>query len=203
MFRVFVKDEIVAHCQAQLEMYDFGKRYTANGTKEQQLTGIIGQSVIMDMFGLGYVDGKDGFDNGTDIDYDGIKIDVKTMGRTTAVRDYYVNNFIGLQMYFNTDVYIFCSYNKLSQVLTICGWITKEDLKEKASFFPKGTIRERSDGTTFTTIADLYEIPNKDLNDVNSLEGLIEGISSIKTPSGTEKCEKDFVTPSENTRRLF
>lgn len=179
MFIVLVKPEIIAHCQTQLEMYDFGKRHVANGTKEQQLTGIIGQSVIMDLFGLGYVDGKNGFDGGIDIEYNGIKIDVKTMGRTTEVRDYYVNNFLGLQMYFDTDAYIFCSFNKTSKYLTVCGWITKNGLKEKASFFPKGTIRKRSDGTTFPTFADLYEIANKDLNEVNSLDELKQGLSSI------------------------
>jgi hypothetical protein len=33
------------------------------------------------------------------------------MGRTTDVRDYYVNNFLGIQLKYNTDVYIFCSFN--------------------------------------------------------------------------------------------
>ena len=180
MFSITVKQDIVLHCKSQLEIYDFGKRFSANGTKEQQLTGIIGQSAIMDLFGLGYIDGKNGFDNGTDIDYAGLKIDVKTMGRTTEVRDYYVNNFIGLQMYFGTDVYIFCSYNKVSNLLTVCGWITKKDLQEKASFYPKGTMRRRSDGTTFSTFADLYEIANKDLNNVNSFEELKKKLASIQ-----------------------
>ncbi len=139
---------------------------------EQQLTGIIGQSVIMNMFGLGYIDGSTGFDDGVDINFHGIKVDVKTMGRTTDVRDYYVNNFIGLQINFNTDVYIFCSFNKTNRKLTVCGWIKKDDFLRKSSFYPKGTFRTRSDGTAFKTFADLYEISNKDLNDVDSIEEL-------------------------------
>lgn len=186
MFTIDVKPEIIQHCQQQLEVYDFEQRHVANGTKEQQLTGIIGQSVVMDLFGLGYVDGQSGCDGGTDINYNGLKIDVKTMGRTTSVRDYYVNNFLGLQMKFDTDVYIFCSYNKNTNRLTICGWITKSDFLGKASFFPKGSTRRRSDGTTFATFADLYEIANKDLNDADSIDELKKGLSSItqqqKTP---------------------
>ncbi|MBR4619490.1 MAG: hypothetical protein IKO46_00765 [Salinivirgaceae bacterium] len=180
MFKVAVKSSIIKHCENQIDLYDFGKRFTANGTKKQQLTGIIGQSVIMDLLGLGLIDGKNGFDNGTDIELNGIKIDVKTMGRTTDVRDYYVNNFLGLQMYFDTDAYIFCSLNKNTNELTVCGWVTKSELKEKASFFPKGTIRYRSNGTAFQTFADLYEIANNDLNNVDSLDELRQELSSIK-----------------------
>ena len=179
MFSVIVSNNIILHCKSQIEHYNFGQRFTANGTKEQQLTGIIGQTVIMDMFGLGYIDGSTGFDEGVDIYYKGIKVDVKTMGRTTDVRDYYVNNFIGLQMYFDTDVYIFCSLNKNTNKLTICGWITKEDFLKKASFYPKGSYRTRSDGSQFRTFADLYEIANSDLNDVDSVEELKNDLSNL------------------------
>ena len=172
MFDIQVKPEIIRHCQHQLEIYDFGQRRIANGTPEQQLTGIIGQSVIMDLFGLGYVEGSEGFDNGVDITYNGVSMDVKTMGRTTAVRDYYVNNFLGLQMNFDVDAYIFCSYNKIKHILTVCGWIEKSEFRKKASFFPRGSFRTRSDGSRFRTFADLYELPNSDLHDVNSFEDL-------------------------------
>ena len=170
MFDVKVTNELIKHCEIQIDKYNFGKRKTANGNKEQQLTGIIGQSVVMQIFDLGYIDGKNGFDNGIDIVYTNlfgsISIDVKTMGRTTEVKSYYTNNFIALQDYFNPDVYIFCSYNKLNKILTICGWIKKDEFIKKRRFYPKGTIIERSNGTTFESKADLYEIDVIDLNDV-------------------------------------
>jgi hypothetical protein len=50
-------------------------------------------------------------------------------------------------------------------ILTICGWIDKNDFIEKASFYNKGTVRTRSDNTSFQTKADLYELQNKELND--------------------------------------
>lgn len=172
MFTIKVSALLLQHCEQQIEQFNFGVRSSANGTKEQQLTGIIGQSVVMDLFGLGYIDGTCGFDSGVDLVYENLKIDVKTMGRTTDVRKNYTNNFLKLQDYFDTDIYIFCSFHKLKNELTVCGWITKQELVLKRKFFPKGTIRTRNDGTTFTTFADLFEIDIVDLENVDSVENL-------------------------------
>lgn len=176
MFKVKVKDKIIQHCTDQISRYNFGQRCVANGTPEQQLTGIIGQCVIMDLFGLDLIDGSTGCDDGVDISFKGKSVDVKTMGRTTDVRPYYVNNFLALQIKFNTDLYIFCSLNKTNNVLTICGWLPKEEFKQKASFYPQGTYRTRSDGSKFRTFADLYEIANNDLHNVNSFDELVTSI---------------------------
>ena len=176
MFKVKVKSDILQHCQNQINNYNFGQRCVANGNREQQLTGIIGQCVIMEMFGQGYIDGSTGCDDGTDISVLGYSIDVKTMGRTTDVRSNYVNNFIALQLKFSTDIFIFCSYHKLKQEITVCGWIPKAEFLKKASFYPKGSTRTRFDGSTFQTFADLYEIKNELLNDVNSSTDLKEEI---------------------------
>ncbi len=54
MFTVGVEHTLIEHCKNVLAKHNFGKRFTANGTKEQQLTGIIGQSVIMTFFDKGY-----------------------------------------------------------------------------------------------------------------------------------------------------
>ena len=64
MFTLKVEQQLIDYCQEQVLQYNFGKRKVANGSAEQQLTGIIGQSVLMQLFGLGKVDGKHGFDNG-------------------------------------------------------------------------------------------------------------------------------------------
>jgi hypothetical protein len=172
MFKVEVPEVILTHSKQQVELHDFGQRSTANGTTEQQTTGIIGQSMIQSLFGLQLVDGGMGCDDGTDITYEGVTIDVKTMGRTTDVRPYYVNNFLALQLKFKTELLIFCSFNKITNELTICGWCTKEHFKSKASYHPKGVERTRSDGTTFKTFADLYELANAELLDVLSLGDL-------------------------------
>lgn len=178
MFKIKVSNDIIAHCKNQIQNYDFGKRGVADGSPEQQLTGIIGQSVVMNIFNQGFVDGSTGFDDGEDLKVNCKKIDVKTMGRQTNVKSFYTNNFLALQDKFNTDIYIFCSLNKSNQELTICGWIGKEDFKNKRTFFKKGSIRTRSDGSTFETFADLYEIDMNALNTVDNKEELIKQIKS-------------------------
>lgn len=180
MFTVKVLPQIITHCKAQVDAYNFGKRFTANGSKSQQLTGIIGQSVVMKLFGMDLIDGTSGFDNGVDLVFDDKKIDVKTMGRNTDVRVSYTNNFLKLQDYFSTQIYIFCSYNKIKFEVTICGWIDKNKFIKDRKFYPKGTIRTRFDKTTFTTFADLYEIDNQFLNDVNSIEDLKKQLKSFE-----------------------
>ena len=180
MFTVKVENNIIEHSKSIVEKHDFGQRYTANGSKEQQVTGIIGQSVIMQLFDLGYVDGKSGFDDGVDFVFANKKIDVKTMGRTTDVNKGYTNNFLKLQDYFKTEIYVFCSYHKIKNELTVCGWITKDDLISKRRFYPKGSTRTRLDKSTFETFADLYEIDNKDLNDIKSIQDLKEQLVSLK-----------------------
>lgn len=180
MFIVKVKESIIAHCKKQVGEFNFGRRYTANGTPQQQLTGIIGQSVVMELFGLGYIDGKAGFDEGIDIVFNNKKIDVKTMGRTTDVRRSYTNNFLKLQDYFQTEVYIFCSYNKIKKEITVCGWIGKSDFEKKRKFFPKGSTRYRFDGSKFSTFADLYEIDIKDLNDVKDENDLKNQLNNLE-----------------------
>jgi hypothetical protein len=186
MFSIKVRPEIIQHCQQQIKRYNFGQRCVANGTPDQQLTGIIGQTVIMEQFDLGFIDGSTGFDGGVDIVYEGIKMDVKTMGRTTDVRKDYVNNFIALQINFDNDVYVFCSFNKTKNELTVCGWTTKADFLKKAHFFPKGSTRTRSYGTTFETFADLYEIANKDLVNVDSINELKACLREIKKTARVE-----------------
>ncbi len=179
MFTVKVESPLMAHCQHLVKTTNFGNRYTANGNEEQQLTGIIGQSVVMDGFGLGYVDGNIGFDNGVDLMINSKKVDVKTMGRTTDVKLSYTNNFLKFQDYFETEIYIFCSYHKLKKEVTVCGWIDKNSFCRMRTLYPKGSTRTRSDGSTFTTFSDLYEIDIKHLNVVSSFNDLKAQIDAL------------------------
>ena len=179
MFKVKVSQQLKTYCEQQGQIYNLGQRYTANGNPEQQLTGIIGQSVVMELFGEKWFDGKNGFDNGVDLVYANKKIDIKTMGRTTDVRKDFTNNFLALQDYFDTDIYIFCSYHKINMELTICGWIDKTEFQQIRRLYPAGSIRNRSDGTNFRTFADLYEIDIKDLHDVQNIDDLKQQLNSL------------------------
>ena len=174
MFKFVIDADVLAHAKDQVSKVNFGRRAFGNGTPEQQLTGIAAQCAMQKAFGLPLLRAGNECDDGVDFRYGGLTLDVKTMGRTTDVRPNYVNNLVAVQISLATDVLIFCSLHKVKQELTVCGWLPKHLFIQRAAFFPKGATRARSDGTTFQTFADLYEIPNNRLNDVDSLEDLQE-----------------------------
>ena len=92
------------------------------------------------------------------------------MGRTSYPKDNYVNNLVGMQAKYDVDRYIFCSLHKKDKVLTICGWIDKDEFIDKAKFFGTGVERTRSDGTKLITKCDLYELENKYLVQSNTID---------------------------------
>ena len=49
------------------------------------------------------------------------------------------------------------------------GWVTKNELLERADFYEEGTVRTRTNQTTFILKAPTYEIQNNKLNDINTL----------------------------------
>ena len=86
MFKVKVKERIKEYCKDQIARYNFGMRSQANGTPEQQYTGILGQCTILDLLGKDLINREDGCDDGEDLNFEGLSVDVKTMGRTKDVR---------------------------------------------------------------------------------------------------------------------
>lgn len=173
MFNFKVDQNIIIKAETLVSKYNFGKRSKANGNKEQQIVGIIGELMIRDLFNAGEIDGSNGFDGGFDINYNNKLIDVKTMGRTSQPKKNYVNNLIDLQINHSADHFIFNSFNKKNNILTVCGWISKLNFIKLAKYFPKNTIRKRTDGTEFKTFSGLYELQNKDLNGVYSPDELL------------------------------
>lgn len=177
MITIPIDRNIIDHCKAILNTTNFGQRGKADGNKVEQYIGIIGQSVIMDLLGMPLIESAGGFDGGIDFTYNNKTYDIKTMGRETYPQEHYVNNLIAMQSNYNVDRYIFASINKLTVELTICGWIDKKSFKTNAIFYPEGTIRTRSDGTTFTTKAGLYEIKNSELIKSNTLDQFINQLN--------------------------
>jgi len=147
---------------------NIGARGHADGNMEEQLVGILGQNIICDTLDLPMMK-PSGFDGGVDINLNNKKIDIKTMGRKSYPKLNYVNNLIASQLKYDVDVYLFCSYHKKDNILTVCGWIDKDEFIKKSKFYKKGEERKRFDGTSFNTKADLCEIENKYLNQINNI----------------------------------
>ena len=91
------------------------------------------------------------------------------MGRTVNVKDYFVNNFVAHQSIFDCDVYIFCSLNKKTNELTICGYLSKKELLKKAAYIKKGDTMHRDNGTSFVMKTSNYQIENKKLKNIENL----------------------------------
>jgi len=170
--KIDVPELLIERLGLYLETHNLANRGKNDGSKHEQLVGLIGEcTVIKYLTGSypNYRDKPDGFDGGYDIIINGNKIDVKCMGRNSYVKPHYVNNFYVIQQDHDSDTLVFTSYHKKNRVLEICGWITKDQLKERAVFYAAGSERSRADGSTFKLRGDNYEVRNDQLEDINKL----------------------------------
>lgn len=151
--------------------HSVANRGKGDGTQEQQYVGLLGEYSVKELLGIEVLE-LNGFDGGYDLKISEAKVDIKTMGRRVDPQDHYVNNFIAYQKDFDCDYYLFCSINKTTSVLTICGYQDKKTLLDVAEFFPEGSVRYRDDGSKFKMKAPTYEIKNSDLKPINEIEDL-------------------------------
>jgi hypothetical protein len=172
MIDIRVSEQTIAEAKSLVDKTDYGNGQFDAGNKEQQLVGIIGQIALCKILGMKQTEGVK-YDGGYDVVINGVKVDIKTMGRTTYPRPYYVNNFFARQLDLPAEAFIFCSYNKTDHILTVCGCITKDNLRKISTQFPVGSLRTRSDGTTFKVKSNLCEVENKDLTQIMSKQELI------------------------------
>ena len=178
-----VRPDQKAFAERLVTYHNYGQRGLADGDEQEQMTGMLGQTVFADLIGAERPQedednehNENGFDGGFDFIINDLKVDVKTMGRTTEMRDNYVHNFIAYQRDYDVDYYVFLSYNRTNEHLTVCGYIDKENFFRRARFYDEGTRRFRTDGTSFKTKAPMYEIKQSDLYPINSIEDIREGI---------------------------
>lgn len=176
MFDVKVTEEQLRYAADMVERFNFGQRGRGDGNKREQLTGILGQMVFADLINAERPDGATGFDGGKDFEINHKRVDIKTMTRSVPMRPDFVHNFVGYQKDYPVDYYVFASFNKTKEILTVCGYIGKEEFFRRAEFFPEETVRKRANGTSFSTFAPLYELRQEDLHSPKTIEALIEGI---------------------------
>jgi hypothetical protein len=155
-----IKEDLIDYTKELIANNNFGNRGFFDGSTRNQFIGILGENCIRDYLGVSLLT-ADGFDGGYDIEWNDYKLDVKTMERKVEPREDFVNNVFDVQMKFQSDGFVFCSINTKTKNITICGWTTKSNLKEKGNFYPVGTKRYRTDGSYFTLLADTWEIENR------------------------------------------
>ena len=146
---------------------NYGRRGKFDGTTRQQFIGVLSENYIRYILDLPLMKLEDDFDGGYDLIWNDMKVDVKSMERKGFPKPHYVNNVLASQMSYQAEAFIFCSVNVPKKVLTICGWITKEDFKDKAKLYTQESGRRRDDGTIMSLKADNWEIENRYLNPFN------------------------------------
>ena len=161
MIKILLKQNIVDYSIDIVKKYNFGMRGFEDGSKNEQLIGIISENTVREYLGYDLIK-PIGFDGGYDILYNNMKMDIKSMNRNVDPKPNYINNVFDVQIKNESDGYIFTSLNKKNKSLTICGWITKTEFLEKATLYRKGTIRKRGK-EQFKLRADNWEIQNKQL----------------------------------------
>ena len=176
MFSIFPSDEQKSAAKKLVENHNIGLRGKADGSKQEQYYGMLGQICLCDMLRFKRPTGDEGFDGGIDFIINDIKVDLKTMHRTVDVLEHYVHNFIGYQMDYPCQFYIFASYNINTNKLTLCGVISKKEFLSKATFYEKGTVRTRDDGTSFISKAPLYEIKQSDLIQISNKKDMLQKV---------------------------
>jgi hypothetical protein len=179
VFDVEVSWDVMDYAGELTRNAPFGRGRTTDGTQEQQFVGMVGQTIVHDLLGVAWPSIQGGPDGGVDCVFHGLSVDVKTMGRETPVRDRFSNNYSARQARYPTDVLVFCSYNWMTQGVTVCGWLTKQEFLQKATLHQGGTCARRSDGSSFTWNEDTYTVKNWRLRHPTSAAELREQLAAL------------------------
>lgn len=155
---------------------NYGKRDADNGNKTDQLVGMVAQCAIMDLLGYELPPVITESDCGIDLVYKGIKIDIKANAYNGNPKPSYFANVFAAQKNYQTDVYIFSVVHKHNRTLTITGWIDKAEFFSKANIRKKGDTITTSSGNTLILRSTDYAVKISELNQVNNLMDLIEGL---------------------------
>jgi hypothetical protein len=163
-------DKIVRGWVLGFEREDFGKEY------DRMFGGLLMETVICDL--LNQPRPKTDKPDEGDVKWRGQMWDVKTVVRSVSdVLEDYAHN-VNESQYNNPNAgYLFCSFNKIINRGFICGWMTKEEFKQKAVFrFNKDKI-ERKDGTYLKPKGNLgvYITYQEEVHEFKNLQEFING----------------------------
>lgn len=144
-----------------------GYRGVFDGDYYQRFFGLLGEVLCADLLGVPRPVKEGGFDGGYDLEYNGIKIDVKTVMRTVKPLLKYGCNVPSSQLGENycADVYFFLSYDKSAGLFWFCGWISKKAFLEKAVSRKKGDLVPSGE-SNMTVSYDFHELPIAKLSKV-------------------------------------
>ena len=164
MINLNLNDDIIEYSHELVKKCNFGNRGYSDGTKEEQLTGVVAENAVRKYLGLELMKLKNGYDGGFDVIYKGYKTDIKSMNRKDFIKPYYVHNVLDCQIKknVNCEAFIFTNLIRKKRILQICGFIKKNDFIKLATLYLKGTQRFKGKGSFFID-SDNWELKQEDL----------------------------------------
>lgn len=177
MITVKVPELVLRQSVQVCQQVNFGRRGIDDGTKEQQLHGVIAQNALALAFGFPFVAASNMWDGGYDFEVGSQRIDIKNVTRNVTPKLEYEARVVTEQLKYNVHIYLFTSYNQKDNLLTVCGWLPKDIFLDRARIYERGDIVVRDDGTTFTCRLNTHQIYYYQLNRVSKdLEELKEDL---------------------------
>lgn len=177
MITFAVPDLVVRESVRVCDAVNFGRRGFDDGSKLQQLHGIISQNSMALAFGFPFVKISDTWDGGFDFKIGNEKIDVKTRSCITTAKSHYETLVVSDQIRYDVQIYLFTSYNFKANQLTVCGWLPKDLFLSRSRMYKRGEKILNDSGKTFLCKLNTHQIYYYQLNKVeNSLEQLKEDI---------------------------
>ena len=172
--KVKVTDTIKEHANLITQNKNFGNRRAGfNGTRDQQMTGIIGELIIYKVLDLPFPTYETY--TPTDIEINGSKIDVKTRRSASSfMRPGWVHNLTKFQIDHLVPYVLFNNYNAAESTMEIDGWLSKQTIIENMDKWLKrqGGSSMRDDGTILRMKTNNIEIPTEAVIKINSVEDI-------------------------------
>lgn len=176
MFKKYIYQSQKDYAWSVVKKHNIANRGKHDGSQRNQYVGILGEVIVADMNDAPRPTGEGGFDKGIDFTIYGVKCDLKTMERKYDPKPHWVNNYYASQFKYETEVFVFASINSLDSTITFCGVLGKWELGEP---YKEGTVRTRDDGSQFTLNGDSYEVPMKQLHDVDSFSDMMTMVHRV------------------------
>jgi hypothetical protein len=164
MFKAKIPGFLAREANNFCRAHSLGRRGDgSDGTFTHQLVGTICENAVRFAFGqpmLSYTGESDG---GADIVIAGHRVDIKSTRIDRDVREYHTHAVPESQIHFDTEIYLFCALDTTRMVMTVTGYLPKEEFMWLAKRNAKGDVSVTPNGKTFVNRHTTYEVKVGDL----------------------------------------
>ena len=141
------------------QRHNLGRRGDgSDGTRLQQLAGVICQNAILFAYGQPLMQAIDTHDGGCDIILANQIVDIKSTRINKFVKNFHTHAVPEAQLQFNTQIYLFCALDFTTMIMTVTGWLSKDEFLYEATVNKKGVITTTPNGKQFVNKMTTYEV---------------------------------------------